>query len=240
MITFGGGAQFLSKPGPQLRVQGPSVAVNSASIPNSLSLTVPTSTQVDDYIIVCTSNITAVYNAMVPNRWTTRYGFTASGTYNEFVTIWILMATSADIGATLSFHANGFSFNAIMDIFTNPNKSNLAHFISGSTDVYEGRYKIPVAQNMSTGNTTSITRTDVITNDIPSNYLRYTAAAANGASANPSIGYSGSGAFRQQRDSYWWRAAARVYEANSSDTGNVGTFTASTPSAIATASILLW
>lgn len=220
--------------GPTLRVNGPSVATNSSSIPSYLSMTIPSQAQVDDYIVICTSNGTTIDESY--SRWSRwrRYdtGNTTGGTYNENCTIHVTICEAADIGDTVRIKAGSFSFNAIMYVFSNPNKTDIAN-INGFTVFTYYPENIETNATKSTSNVSSLAVPAFPGKTFPPNYLRLTACAFNGSSGYPNPSYSGSGTSRTQNDSYWWRSVIGVVETGNTNSGSVGTFSCSSSAAAA-------
>lgn len=220
--------------GPVLRVNGPSVATNSSSVPSYLSMTIPSQAQVDDYIVICTSNGTSMDPSYARGfRWQIYFvpSF-AGGTYGEVVTIWITICESADIGDTVRLRAGPYSFNAIMYVFTNPNKTDVES-INGYTPFSFYRDNIETNAVLGSSDVTSLSVPAFPNKKFPPNYLRFTACAFNGASGYPSPSYSGSGTSRTQNDSYWWRSVMGVVETGSTNSTSVGTFYCSSSSVAA-------
>lgn len=234
MIIAGSSANGpLLGPSPQLRVKGDVISTDSSSIPAYLTLTIPSQTQVGDYIIIGTSNIAYPHSTSPINNWRSFYSSAGSGTYIEYTSTHVRVAQAGDAGSQVRLVAGPYSLNAIMDIFTNPKNSWLSTIEVNYGLMWRG-------QSVSTSNTTSIVRQTCNSPGVrPANYLRYTSFAANGANGRPTLGYSGSGTFRQVIDTYWWRAAGRVFETDSDDSTNVGTLTTSPSGAMASQSLLI-
>ena len=224
--------------GPTLRVNGPSVATNSSSVPAYLSMTVPAQAQVDDYLVICTSNGTTMDASYARGiYWKIFYsGMTTGATWNENVTLFVKVCESADIGSEVRINAGSYSFNAIMYVFTNPNKTD-NQFIAGY-GVIQYYNEIEANYTKGTGNVTSLAVPAFPLKEFPPNYLRFTACAFNGASNYPSPSFSGSGSSRTQNDSYWYRSVMGVVETGSTNSSSVGTFS-SGASGVAAATIFL-
>lgn len=219
--------------GPVLRVNGPGVASNSSSIPSYLSMTIPSQAQVNDYIVICTSNATVMDSSYArASRWVPFYHNIAGGTYGEYVTLWITICESADIGDTVRLNASPYNFNALMYVFTNPNKTDIQS-IYGSPVFYHYPSNIESNLTLSSSDVTSLSVPAFPNKKFPPNYLRFTACAFNPTSTYANASYSGSGTSRTQNDSYWWRSVIGVVETGSTNSTSVGTFSCSSGSVAA-------
>lgn len=224
--------------GPTLRVAGPAIAINSSSVPTYKSMTIPTQAQVGDFLIIACSNVVQMHPTYARgNTWRSIYSSAGLGTYNEYTTVFIKHCQSQDIGDTVRLYvSSNFAFQAIMNVFTNPQKTDIA--LVNGTEHFLATADLTSKSTTSSTNQTSLTVGTVQSNELPPNYLRFTSCAANGSSGYPNLGYSGSGVTRVSADTYWWRSVRTVYETNNTDTTNVGTFTCNS-SSIAALSIYL-
>jgi hypothetical protein len=221
--------------GPQLRVLGGTFATNSATIPATLPITIPATAQVGDYLVVtCTNAATVQQPWLGGTYWSFQGGQTGVGTYTENVTINFKICTQQDIGATYQLYNGGFPIQAMVYVFTNPNK------IGTTTPLLWGEYNNNDMYTESTqylGNVSSM-----VTTSTPNRFkyeLKIMAFAANGSSTYPTQTYSGPGSFRTLTDSYWWRSIGTSYATNIDVTFPAGTCSLANPSAVSWVSIRL-
>jgi hypothetical protein len=228
MIVVPSSASQLLGSGPTLRVLGPTATPNSSTIPAFMSLTVPTSAQVNDYLVVATSNSTTLLESSTSDylRWRSLYGPTGVGSpFNEFVTIHIKLCEASDIGARLDIKAGDFQFNAQMHVFTNPNNTDVSDMFGYSSFFWFFFNDFRSSHTVSTGNTSSVSVPANLNGQLYGpNCLKFTALAANPSSSFANISYSGPGQSRRVGDSYWFRGLTSVYEVNSTNALPAGTF----------------
>jgi len=221
--------------GPQLRVLGGTFATNSATIPATLPVTIPATAQVGDYLVITSTNSSYVLLPYLGGTdWSSFYGYTAIGTYSETVVINIKICTQEDIGATYQLYNGGFPIQAMVYVFTNPNKIGTTTYnIYGTYNNDDFYYES--TQNL--GNISSVTTTST-----PNRFkyeLKIMAFAANGSSTYPTQTYSGPGSFRTLTDAYWWRSIGTSYATNIDVTFPAGTCSLANPSALSWLSIRL-
>jgi len=229
MIVVPSSASQLLGSGPTLRVLGPTATPNSSTIPAFMSLTVPASAQVNDYLVVTTSNGTTLLQSSTSDylRWRSLYGPTGVGSpFNEFVTLHIKLCEASDIGARLDMNTSGgFQFNAQMHVFTNPNNTDVNDMFGYSSFFWFFYDDFKSSHTVSTGNTSSVSVPANLNGQLYGpNCLKFTALAANPSSSFANISYSGPGQARVVNDSYWFRGLASVYELNSTNASAAGTF----------------
>jgi hypothetical protein len=222
----------LLAPGPALRVLGPTATPNSATIPSFMSLTVPASAQVGDYIVIASANGVVIPESSPIPSYLFRAiygGFSTGSTFNENSSFFIKICRAVDIGSAVHLNTSGgFSVHAQMFIFTNPRRTHLdLSYDSGVPgnpyspfDLYPEIF-IPRVTGFSTGNSTSATIAPIASGvRLPPYCLKFTVLAANGVSNYPNVSYSGPGSVRHLQDSYWYRSSSCVYETNATNIGN--------------------
>jgi hypothetical protein len=224
--------------GPTLRVAGPAVATDSSSIPAYLSLAIPAQAQVGDYLVIATSNGTSMDSSYLrADKWRPIYaGLTTGSTYNENCVLWVTICRQEDLGTTVRLNAGSFHFQAIMNVFTNPNNTYIEELFGFQIFQYYPELLTPNSNiTKTTSNSSSLSIPAIPGKSYPPNYLRITACACNGSSTYPSQSFSGaaSSTLRVRQDSYWWRSVATVYETANTNSSSVGTFSFNSSSSAA-------
>jgi hypothetical protein len=217
--------------GPTLRALGGTFATNSSNTTGPLTISIPNTAVVGDYLVIASTNVGGPTEITVGGTsWYSFYGLTSSGaTYGETIRFSIKICTATDIGRTYYLSNGGFSMQAMVYVFTNPNKigsnaTNLTAQLTASTSTISG-------------NSSGISG---LTFAKTFNYeCLLIGLAANGSSGYPNQGYSGQGSFRTITDSYWWRSIGLAYIENNNAGNPTSSFTASNPSALSYAAVRL-
>lgn len=219
---------FYRTQGPQLRVLGGTFATNSATVPATLPITIPATAQIGDYLVVANTNNAGFTEGLVGGTaWVSHTGVFNCGTYCEGAVIHVKICTAQDIGRTYNLNAGGFPIQALVYVFTNPNKYGTTYsYAVPPFGVYDND------SQSNPGNTSSVTVP--FSSQLPPKHVyecRLFAFAANGSSTYPNQTYSGPGSFRALTDAYWWRSIGMAYIVN--NTGSASSVcSVSNPSAL--------
>jgi len=231
-------------PSPELRVEGPAVSSDANPVPSTHSLTIPSSAQVGDYIIIGSVGVPFFDDSYTRgSKWGYWYSQYAQGTYWNSCCIFIKHCEAEDIGDTvvLKTYGTNYAIACMVDVIKNPNQTQVKpHNNADFYRAHSGRLR--TTQFLSDGDVTSLAVTTVGPDlECPVfGYCRYTVCGAYGNTAMPTMSYTGGGYFRTQNDSYWFQSVGRVIEPdvdNAND--NVGTFSKTPTGSMSALSIVI-
>lgn len=242
-------------PGPQLRAQGASWFTDLQFIPEYGTVTIPSSAQIGDYILISSYPSGYIHSTSpIPSsRWLALYGTSTVGTqgYGGAPVIFAKICEAGDPGNSVRI-GNSLVINGA-HVFTNPRGTGTAIATTGLPKFYHDFQQQVRSQTFSaSGTNVSSLAVGLTQNGQPfgNGWTKYTACMSSSNSGGTygvgvTISYSGPGVFSSRNAPggpggwSWHVCIGTAYEINSTNTSNTGTFTTNQSGAMSALTVYL-